>query len=862
MLSCVIRIICLILMGGSALLPIKRCSAQIGAGQVFQMTYTNSFGQIRTLNSVPTDLRPIDSKIYFSGNISTGLVQREPFMTAGTSATTVFLKAIRPGSGSDPAEFTKVGSFVYFAATDETNGRELWRTDGTPAGTVLVKNIRPGPSSSSPNNLVECQGKLLFSATDGLNGEELWVSDGTDAGTRMLFEIEPGTSGSGTYNPFNWNGVVYFAGHEGTNNVDFYRSDGTAAGTYKLVNMNISASGTYPKNFTVSNNQLFFSADTPAYSGASEIWKTNGTAVGTVVVKAIANTPFPAGWLTDVNGTLYFVDDKNSYGSGNELWKSDGTSGGTVQVANINVAGSSNPEYLTNYNGTLYFVADDGVRGRQIWKSNGTSTGTVMVHEIYNSVSSASPRPNSLFSLGGKLVFLQTRDGFGTEWWQTDGTPAGLSIIADISPGASSGPDDYYDERVVSGNSLYFIAGNNLWRIGALTPAQMLSPASGSLLTSSATTFTWDAGVGATQYAIWVGNSAGSYDLHARAVAGLSDTVTLPTDGRSLYVTLWSLINGAWSSRSYTYTAHTPGWQYTKLSQTGNASIGGKQTALPSSIYAYFNYYKGTDNKVWALYFGGGSWNQTALTSTANVSDWLTENTTYNQIYYKGTDNHIWALWYGAGRWNQAALTATANVSGDLQADSGTNFTYYKGTDNNLWVLWYGAGRWNQAPLTNSARVAGDVVVDRLNHFAYYRGTDSHMWVVWFGLGRWNEAKLSTTANVNKNLLVDPGWGTYYQDSSNATWAVWFTGTQWAQTNLGVSTGAVSGNSSRYGRLGIVYTGTDGAARYLGNNGSLWSISPIGPSGLNLRDTLNYKAPEGLIYARTADGNLGVFYYQ
>lgn len=307
---------------------------------------------------------------------------------------------------------------------------------------------------------------------------------------------------------------------------------------------------------------------------------------------------------------------------------------------------------------------------------------------------------------------------------------------------------------------------------------------------------------------------------------------------------------------------HTPSWQYAKLSGIGNAALNGKHTALPSTSYSYFNYYKGTDNKIWALYYGAGIWNQTALTSTGNVDDWFTENTAYNQIYYKGTDNHIWALWYGAGKWNQQALTSIPNVAGNLQTDSGTNFTYYRGTDNNLWVLWYGAGKWNQAPLTSSAKVAGDVVVDTSFHFAYYRGSDSHLWVVWYGAGRWNEAKLSINANVAGNLVVDPNWGTYYLDSGNAVWAVWFTGTQWAQTNLGVVTGPVSGLMSLYGHVGVVYTGTDGAAHYLGNNGVQWSISQIGESGLSLSDTLNYKLRDGFIYGRTTDGNLGVFYYQ
>lgn len=845
-----------------------KCDAQIVAGQVYQLYYTNSFGQTKPKRSVPTSFRTIDGRLFFAGNANTtssNAVEWEPFVTNGSQTGTMLLKSIRPGSGSDPAEFTKVGNSIFFSATDGTNGRELWKTDGTAAGTVLVKNIYPGPTSSSPHELIECQGKLIFSADDGIHGDELWISDGTDAGTVLLKDMFPGTSSNGGLisNCFNWNGVVYFQGQDQTNNREVWRTDGTTAGTYMLKDINTLNS--YPTGFTPFNGALYFQANGPA-SGTGELWKTDGTAGGTVLVKSLTNSSTSIADLIVVGSMLYFTGEEIT-STGRELWRSDGTTAGTIVVKNIASSFGSSPHDLVNYNGTLYFVADDGVRGDQIWRSDGTDSGTVMVHEIYNSVPSNYPKPKTLVPLGSKLLFLQTRDGYGTEWWQTDGTPGGLAIVSDIRAGSSGGPDSFYTDHAVVGNSLYFVAGAtlgdaDLWRIAQLTPAQMVSPAPGSLLTSASTTFAWDSGIGATQYALWIGNNVGGSDLYAKSETGLSDTVVLPTDGRTIYVTLWSMVNGTWNTKSYTYTAHTPGWHYTKLSQTANAFIGGKRTALPSSAYSFFNYYKGTDNKIWALYYGGGSWNQTALSTTANVSDWLTENTTYNQIYYKGTDNHIWALWYGAGKWNQAALSTTANVAGELQADSGTNFTYYRGTDNNLWVFWYGAGKWNQAALTTSAKVAGDVVVDRSNHFAYYRGTDSQMWVVWYGAGKWNEAKLSTTANLAGNLVVDQGWGTYYQDSANSTWAVWFTGAQWAQTNLGINPGAVSGSSSLYGHLGVIYTGSDGAAHYMGNNGTAWSLAPIGPSGLNLVDTLNFKASEGLIYGRTADGNLGVFYYQ
>ncbi|MBN1225936.1 MAG: hypothetical protein JXA79_03005 [Deltaproteobacteria bacterium] len=69
--------------------------------------------------------------------------------------------------------------------------------------------------------------------------------------------------------------------------------------------------------------------------------------------------------LTNVNGTLYFRanDGVNGY----ELWKSDGTAAGTVMVKDVNPSGGSSPEDLTNVNGALYFTAYDGEHGRELW---------------------------------------------------------------------------------------------------------------------------------------------------------------------------------------------------------------------------------------------------------------------------------------------------------------------------------------------------------------------------------------------------------------------------------------------------------------------------------------------------------------
>src|SRR5262249_56133663 len=99
------------------------------------------------------------------------------------------------------------------------------------------------------------------------------------------------------------------------------------------------------------------------------------------------------GWvgLSDVNGSVFFSADDGT--QGRELWKSDGTAAGTVLVKDIYSGNaSSSPQNLTNVNGTLFFIATDGVTGAELWKSDGTAAGTALVKDIYSGNASSSPQ--------------------------------------------------------------------------------------------------------------------------------------------------------------------------------------------------------------------------------------------------------------------------------------------------------------------------------------------------------------------------------------------------------------------------------------------------------------------------------------
>jgi hypothetical protein len=88
--------------------------------------------------------------------------------------------------------------------------------------------------------------------------------------------------------------------------------------------------------------------------------------------------------------------------------------------------------------------------------------------------------------------------------------------------------------------------------------AVMQTPTPGSTLSGNAATFTWSAGASATAYWVDIGSTAGGNNIYQSGNLGTALTTTvysLPANGSTVYLTLYSYVGGQWLNNAYTYVS-------------------------------------------------------------------------------------------------------------------------------------------------------------------------------------------------------------------------------------------------------------------------------------------------------------------
>ena len=406
--------------------------------------------QISSISPSGENFAILNNQIFY-GARANSFQGTELWVTDGTQAGTKMVKDIYAGSNksSFPNFFKVLNDQIYFIASNGTNGFELWKTDGTPEETQLVSDVTSGSSSTSFNNigLTVFNQKIYFT-----NNTELWVSEGTDATTFLVKDLEESIIAIQVIN----NQIIAF-----NRKNTFWTSDGTTNNTIKneIDIFEFFHNNTYQK---VGDVIYFQGYNELGY----ELWKTDGTVAGTVLVKDIlpVNDDNNLEDMIAFGDKLIFTGKDGNY-LGTELYISDGTETGTFMLKDINTTGNrgSFVKNLFEFNDKVLFSADNGFQGAELWVFDGTNT--VLLKDINEGIYYSNP--SNFVEVNGIVYFKATTQNTGTELWKTDGTASGTVLVKDINAGFNAGLN--FGNLTVVENEVFFFAsdgttGFELWK--------------------------------------------------------------------------------------------------------------------------------------------------------------------------------------------------------------------------------------------------------------------------------------------------------------------------------------------------------------------------------------------------------------
>jgi ELWxxDGT repeat protein len=315
-------------------------------------------------SSDPNSFTRVGDRWYFLAAPSEGSPDRL-WVTDGTAEGTYQVAEI---AEADPRidRMTPVGDNLYFNADDGVHGLEVWRSDGTELGTYMLKDANPGPEERANLEIVDMGAFRLFKTWTTTHGTELWRTDGTDEGTQLVTEILPGPQTSALNDLQRFGDIVLFSAYTQPYYEELWMSDGTAEGTTLLKEINSSTvppsiKGSSPREFIVIRDFVLFSATTNEFG--TELWRTDGTADGTWMVKDIDTRPFtlfqgasaPTMFHEHHGKAVFWARDSSGV---REVWISDGTEAGTYAITDSSSV--FNNRY--KWNGFLYFTGSDYMR--------------------------------------------------------------------------------------------------------------------------------------------------------------------------------------------------------------------------------------------------------------------------------------------------------------------------------------------------------------------------------------------------------------------------------------------------------------------------------------------------------------------
>ncbi len=373
----------------------------------------------------------------------------ELWTSDGTNAGTYMIKDIIPGTASSlereatKHSLSKIGDKIYFSANINSTTEAIWVTDGTPEGTTKVADIRLSSGGQIPNGeewhmpgFTLLNGQVYFLGI-GSDGQGLYKTLGTPESTEFVYSINSSLRQIYTTK----NGLVIVA-----STTDLYFSDGTTTGTGPLLTLNygLSNGGGFA---TILNDELYFVENNPDNLMHS-IYKTDGTPEGTVIIYDGGTHSPPNTYINDIltcGNYIYFgVRLSPNFDSPNlEIWRSDGTTAGTILLATAE-NGLDALSDITCLNEILYFL-DDGNR-ENIWATNGSPDDLLKLSfNVTNGQQLSENGSVQEIGTGSNHLYLAaTTAESGAEIYITK--PSSLQADSEYADSDSDGIVDFFDK--------------------------------------------------------------------------------------------------------------------------------------------------------------------------------------------------------------------------------------------------------------------------------------------------------------------------------------------------------------------------------------------------------------------------------
>ena len=292
--------------------------------------------------------------------------------------------------------------------------------------------------------------------------------------------------------PVKVGSILFFVGTEDLHGSELWKTDGTAAGTLLVKDITPGTSSSQFKNLIEAGGQLFFlaSSTTAAGNTRNDLWRSDGTASGTTKLASFGDVITPVSF----GGALYFSATAVGSTSPYSIWKSDGTVDGTTMSSNRAAMNAA-----VGFNGVLYFtgyVVDEvfpngGASTRSgLWRISDFNVGVELI-KATTPDSFAGPSSFGLLTVGnGRLFFSNSRVGRNSpllELWTSDGTSAGTTSLKSFPQGTGPFATQLWRFFSQQGSTYFVCSGlcaNELWKTDGTTGGTILLKALGEGVSS------------------------------------------------------------------------------------------------------------------------------------------------------------------------------------------------------------------------------------------------------------------------------------------------------------------------------------------------------------------------------------------